>query len=259
MGQTVGKPNAESLTMIDYDHAANVHTMTGPAAALKTVFGSGRPNSLLDVGCGTGTWLRAAMDLGVAKAVGVDGIAVSDELLQVSRDTIKVIDLTSPFRLGERFDMAICLEVAEHLPESCAAQLVDAIEAHTDLVLFSAACPGQPGQHHVNCQWPSYWQDHFNRCGFFCEDSIRWQIWSDPRIEPWYRQNVFWARRNPSLAGSEPRIQPVIHPDFMEGMCGSYASPPQSTIERGSEAPRWYVTTMVRSTLSKIARRLLQR
>jgi SAM-dependent methyltransferase len=242
--------------MIDYDHAQNVHTVSGAAAALAAVFSAGVPNSLLDVGCGTGTWLRAAIDLGVVKAIGIDGIVVPDHLLTVPREAIRLIDLTLPFDLGRRFDMAVCLEVAEHLPEACASQFVADIAAHTDLVLFSAACPGQPGQHHINCQWPSYWQGLFNRNGFACDDSIRWKIWDNSRIEPWYRQNMFWARRDPSLAGQEPRLRPVIHPDFVEGMSRPFVAEARHRIESGAEAPTWYLTTLVQAAAAKFSRRL---
>jgi SAM-dependent methyltransferase len=242
--------------MIDYDHRRNLHTVSGAASTLEIAFRSGPPKSVLDVGCGTGTWLRAATDLGVAKAIGVDGIALPDDVLKVSRDAIKLIDLTLPFNLGERFDMAICLEVGEHLPEACAAQLVSTIVAHTDVVLFSAACPGQPGQHHINCQWPSYWQGHFNRFGFVCDDSIRWEIWDDSQIEPWYRQNMFWARRDSAKAGQEPRLKSVIHPDFMEGMCHTFVAQGKRSIEAGSESVTWYAVTVARATLSKLVRRL---
>jgi SAM-dependent methyltransferase len=180
---------------IDYDHAASLHTLQGAAAALSTIFGScAAPKSLLDVGCGTGTWLRAALDLGAFDVLGIDGIAVPEQQLHVTRTAIELCDLSNPFDLGRRFDVALCLEVAEHLPESSSAGLISSIAAHSDAILFSAACPGQPGQHHVNCQWPSYWQALFNGEGYVCDDSVRWQIWDDKRIEPWYERRAHRLR-----------------------------------------------------------------
>jgi len=61
--------------------------------------------------------------------------------------------------------------------------LVTSLRAHADTVIFSAACPGQEGQGHINCQWPSYWQALFNRNGFECVDDIRPVIWGNTDIE----------------------------------------------------------------------------
>ena len=189
---------------IDYDHSRGRHTREGAFAALSAVFRTMPPASLLDVGCGTGTWLRAATELGVRFVVGVDGIAVPEDTLHLVEQHIKILDLSRPFDLGRQFEMALCLEVAEHLPEASAHGLISSITRHADVVLFSAACPGQPGQHHVNCRWPEYWQAHFNSLGYACHDTVRWKIWHDENIEPWYRQNMFLAEKSPSTAGQVP-------------------------------------------------------
>jgi hypothetical protein len=112
------------------------------------------------------------MDLGALDVLGIDGIAVPEQQLHVTRTAIELCDLSNRFDLGRRFDVALCLEVAEHLPESSSAGLISSIAAHSDAILFSAACPGQPGQHHVNYQWPSYWQALFNGEGYVCDDSV---------------------------------------------------------------------------------------
>jgi SAM-dependent methyltransferase len=238
---------------IDYNHSNNVHTLKGAVATLSTLFSSAVPKSMLDVGCGTGTWLQAAIDLGVPHVVGVDGIIVEDQLF-MAKDKIEQLDLTMPFDLGERFDIALCLEVAEHLPDTSARTLISSLTNHSDLVLFSAACPGQPGQHHVNCQWPSYWQALFNDCGFVCEDSVRWKIWEDTRIEPWYRQNLFFACRDLQRAGQEPRIRAAVHPEFFESRT-SVRDDVMKGIEDGSEKWTWYLTMLVRAAMAKINRR----
>ena len=200
---------------VDYDHSRNAHTLSGPRNAVQSLFADWKPASLLDVGCGTGTWLRAAMDTGILDVLGIDGVAIPGASLLVPAELFRQQDLTVPWRLGRTFELAICLEVAEHLEPQFAAGLIAGLTDHSDRVAFSAACPGQPGQHHVNCQWPDYWQDLFNRRGFICSDSVRWRMWNDDRVEPWYRQNMFEARRDHALAGREPRLLPVVHPDML--------------------------------------------
>jgi SAM-dependent methyltransferase len=199
---------------IDYDHSRNGHALPGPQAALSLIFPENKPISLLDVGCGTGTWLRAAKDVGINDLFGIDGVEVSPEHLHVPKELIRHHDLTLPLDLGRTFEAVLCLEVAEHLDANCAETLIDALVKHGEVIYFSAACPRQIGQHHVNCQWPDYWQRLFNDRGFACEDSLRWKLWDDPRIEPWYKQNIFVARRAPKYAGHEPRIMGIVHPEI---------------------------------------------
>jgi len=199
---------------IDYDHQRNLHTLQGPRLALPIIFPSEFPRSVLDVGCGTGTWLRAAIDLGAGEILGIDGVPIAPEDLLFDARFFNNRDLTTYFDLGRKFDVALCLEVAEHLDEQFAPTLIATLTRHSDYVVFSAACPNQPGQHHVNCQWPSFWQGLFNEHGFACYDDLRWKIWDNEKIEPWYRQNLFTAKRIPDLAGREARIRSVIHPEI---------------------------------------------
>jgi len=199
---------------INYTHSANLHTLAGPQSAWPYLFRGQNPSSLLDVGCGTGTWLKAAQDFGVRDVLGVEGAQVSPDSLHVSTELIRHQDLTLPWDLSRRFDVVICLEVAEHLDASFSSVLIDSLVRHGDRVVFSAACPGQPGQHHVNCQWPAYWQRLFNGRGYVCEDNLRWEIWNEPEVEPWYRQNLFLAVRDIKKAGTEPRICGVMHPEI---------------------------------------------
>jgi len=174
------------------------------------------PESLVDVGCGTGTWLRAAIDSGISDVIGIDGVEIPRDRLLFPSDKFHCRDLCAPVDLGRRFELAICLEVAEHLDQDAGRILIRTLTKHADVILFSAACPGQSGQHHVNCQWPEYWQALFNSEGYACDDSPRWTIWDDSLIEVWYRQNIFIARRDPG-AGKEPRIKSIIHPEMASG------------------------------------------
>lgn len=146
--------------------------------------------SVLDVGCGTGTWLRSFKEAGVERVLGLDGDWVRPEMLEVRRDEFRTVDLSAPIVVAQTFDLAISLEVAEHLPESSAAALIALLTSAAPVVAFSAAIPFQGGTNHVNEQWPAYWIERFRGHRFVPIDAIRWECWDDDRVEPWYRQNL---------------------------------------------------------------------
>ena len=150
-----------------------------------------RPSSVVDVGCGCGAWLSALRECGISRVLGLDGDYVRRSSLLVPQDCFRAANLEKPISLGEKFDLALCLEVAEHLPRIAAPILVASLAKLSPVVLFSAAIPLQRGTNHVNEQWPQYWAELFERFGFKRIDAIRPRIWTDARVEWWYRQNMF--------------------------------------------------------------------
>jgi SAM-dependent methyltransferase len=239
-----------------YHYEANSHSLPAARAGMEYLLADRPVRCLLDVGCGTGTWLRAALEAGVQEVMGVDGVPL-ETALHIPRETRQVADLTQPWSAGRRFDLALCLEVAEHLPASAAAVLIDTLTAHADHVCFSAACPHQPGESHLNCQWPAWWQRLFNERGFACDDSLRRRWWDDPRLEPWYRQNAFTAHRS-SDAGSEPRLPSVIHPEMMSllvtGQEQALFEQHRAQIEQGRLPSSWNLLLPVRASAAKLSR-----
>jgi SAM-dependent methyltransferase len=150
-----------------------------------------RARSVLDVGCGIGTWAHAAVAAGVGDVVGVDGPWVDEAALLIPEEAFVAHDLGSPLDLGRPFDLALCLEVAEHLTAPEGATLLASLARHAPAILFSAAVPFQGGRHHVNERWQSHWIERFAELGFGVHDVVRPAVWTDPEVEPWYAQNAF--------------------------------------------------------------------
>ena len=174
------------------------------------------PGSVLDVGCGRGTWLHVFAEAGVADIFGVDGPHIPASDLEIPGDRFRPHDLDEPFDLGRRFDLATCLEVGEHLDARAAPTLVASLVAHAPAVLFSAAVPKQGGAGHVNEQWPSYWARLFAERGYRAVDAVRPLVWNDDRVAFWYAQNIVLylagSRPDPDGTASVDAPMDLVHP-----------------------------------------------
>lgn len=148
-------------------------------------------SSMVEVGCGQGHWSAVSGQLGVADIHAVDGPWSKPEELLVPADSFQMVDLSSPHSFGRNFDLALCLEVAEHVAESSAEGLVDTLTGAADVILFGAAIPYQGGHGHINERWPSWWRELFAARGFVPFDLVRPVHWDDQDIHYWYRQNCF--------------------------------------------------------------------
>jgi SAM-dependent methyltransferase len=178
--------------------------------------------SVIDVGCGPGEWLSTFRQHGVTDIVGYDGEWVDKSTLHFPRELFVTADLKKPIQLSRKFDLAISLEVAEHLPESVAKQFVASIAASAPAVLFSAAIPLQGGAYHINEQWPAYWSALFGEHGFVAVDCIREKVWDNPSVGWWYAQNCMLLvkpeliEKNELLAEynskSKGKVPALIHP-----------------------------------------------
>lgn len=203
---------------------------------LPRIFELVTPRSVVDVGCGVGTWLAAAGELGAERLVGYEGVWIEDRMLRDSRIDLRRQDLEQPIVSDERFDLAMSLEVAEHLSPGRAESLVRELCGFSDRILFSAAVPGQGGVHHVNEQWQDYWMELFRRQGYRPLDVVRPAFWDDRSLPIHYRQNaflyvteeVYGEMLQPTTGLEEPRPWPVnlVHPEMhLNNLARSNAPP----------------------------------
>jgi SAM-dependent methyltransferase len=181
-----------------------------------------RPNSVVDVGCGRGSWLLVFEENGVADFLGVDGDFINRRELVISPEKFWPHDLQKPLYLDREFDLVVSLEVAEHLPESCADTFVETLTRLGSVILFGAAIPHQGGTCHLNCQWPDYWAERFHARGYQVIDAVRKRIWKNERVAVWYSQNTFLYAKNDAirrlpqleeeLSKTSPSQLSIVHP-----------------------------------------------
>ncbi|MCA1550695.1 hypothetical protein I6F36_28085 [Bradyrhizobium sp. BRP19] len=185
-----------------YDGISNVSKRSAEAM-LPRIFEAVQPKSWIEIGSGTGSWTKTAIELGIPECRAVDGPWVKNSELLIPPDKFLKHDLTQPLNLNRTFDLALSLEVAEHLDQRFADTIVQTLVSHADVVVFGAAIPMQGGTHHVNEQWPSYWISKFVGQGYECFDFVRATCWNDDKIAPFYIQNTFLfikSGRHPALA-----------------------------------------------------------
>jgi len=203
-----------------------------------------RPSSVVDVGCGTGTWLRAVQENGVRGILGIDGAQVPRDLLEINADHFVERNLSQRFSVDRRFDLALCLEVAEQLPEKSATTLVESLTELAPVILFSAAVPFQGGTNHVNEQWPSYWVERFGKRGYQAIDCLRRRLWTHPDVAWWYAQNVMFFVRAEALDqyprlrdenSREPAPLDVVHPSLYLSATSPYR---KSVVQLVKQLPR---------------------
>lgn len=179
--------------------------------------------SVIDFGCGVGTWLKVCKEeFGNDILVkGMDGDYVQREFLQIADNEFFPTDLSKKVSLDKRYDLAISLEVAEHLPPERAIGFVEDLCTASDVVLFSGATKYQGGDGHINEQRLSYWVEKFEMQGYVFVDYIRPNVWNDEDVISWYKQNValFINRARTDVLIDEmnaKRIVDAIHPDVYE-------------------------------------------
>lgn len=242
------KPTARSPERL-YDSEFHADRDVRTRATARKVLGALKDlfylDSICDVGCGTGTWLGVAQELGFGIVAGFEGPWARTANLVVDPDVLVFQDLEEPVRADRQFDLVLSLEVAEHLPESRSGSFVRELCALGDCVIFSAAIPMQGGTGHINERWQSYWARLFERQGFAAYDPIRPLIWNEPEIPFWYRQNMLLYVRE-GTNGQQTLQARGFQPAFMIDLVH-----PEQYLKAETSTPRRAIERLLKSWLNR--------
>lgn len=154
------------------------------------------PKSVIDIGCGVGVWLSEFRRNGVPVVNGVDGPWVLNESLLIEKENIEIYDFEDDKRSvqsikSKRYDLAVCLEMAEHVSANRADYIIKTLTQAADVIYFSGATPYSGGMHHINEQWQSYWISKFEHEGYIMVDYIRPKIWNNRNVCYFYAEESF--------------------------------------------------------------------
>lgn len=170
---------------------------------------------------------------GGVKVYGIDGDYVDRKWLRIDEKFFHPANLEERINIDSRFDLAMTIEVAEHLTLARADSFVEDLTKLSDVILFSAAIPAQGGTNHVNEQWQSYWAEKFLRLGYVGIDCIRPAVWYDKRVDTCRKQNpLIYAKsselyRYPELQEfylkhRDATIFDVVHPEMWIGRLSEF-------------------------------------
>lgn len=210
---TARPPDVQPYTRAFYEHQSGGSRQSA-AETIPLLLQWMRVSSVVDVGCGIGTWLAVFREHGITDAVGLDGAHVDRNQLLIPASQFRSVDLAHPPPPARTFDLAVSIEVGEHLPATAADNFVRYLTTLAPIVLFSAAVPGQGGTNHVNEQWPEYWAARFVEYGFVTIDCLRPLLWHRERVLWWHAQNMLLFVEQRSLEGHPVLQEMAARTDF---------------------------------------------
>lgn len=157
--------------------------------------------------------------VGLKRYTGIDYRVPQDKLLIPIENYIEQ-DIRKPFHTGKKYDLVLCMEVAEHLEEPYAdtlvANLCDLV-ATDGLILFSAAIPYQGGNNHCNEQWQTYWAAKFYEKGY---GGMQYEsITTHPEIRDWYAQNLVVYSKEFKPGGVIDYVLPRYYTEILKHRC----------------------------------------
>lgn len=155
------------------------------------------PNSVVDIGCGSGIFLWDFMSDG-KEVLGIDFEENARKML--GEDFIQG-DLSESITFQKKYDLALSIEVVEHIDKQFEKTVIENIAKSSDLFLFSGAKPGQVGENHINCGTKAHWLNLFSHHGVYFWGEKTGELLSFMKREsefekcPWLIENLMILRR----------------------------------------------------------------
>ena len=212
----------ESEYNTDYYESIIQGSIRSAEATIPLILTFINPKSVVDIGCGLGSWLSVWQKCNVVDVLGFDGNYVRKDKLLIDSDKFLVADLNTPLKMNRHFDLVMSLEVAEHIRPENASAFIQSLCSLGNVILFSAAIPYQGGMNHLNEQYPEYWMKLFSEHGYKAYDCIREKIWNNQNIDTCYRQNMLFFVNNdfhqdhPLITRDQKPVLAMVHPEHYE-------------------------------------------
>lgn len=199
----------ENIYSSDFYKSRQQLAQKSASIILKHLFSNIKINSVIDFGCGTGTWLHECREYDIENILGIDGNWVDIKSLEINKHYFHNHDLSlTQYIPSKKFDLALCIEVAEHLPPAMGASLIESLINSSDIILFSSAVANQRGTGHLNEQPQEFWAKIFSQYKYDCIDFIRPVIWNDNVVNVIYKQNM--------LLYVKSELAPVLFPSYLK-------------------------------------------
>lgn len=235
-----------------YIHEENVHNLDAAKEIVPELVKLLKPNSVVDFGCGLGTFLYCFKKEGLKQVLGLGGPWVNKELLYkyITPVEFKECNLEEEINLENKFDLVISLEVAEHLSRKYADIFIKNLIAAGEMIVFSASIPYQEGQNHINEQWLDYWEQKFLDHAYEMHDILRPIFWDNRNIFWWYKQNmVLFTPKESNFKSKQTYnvLKNVVHPEFF-----MHKAKRLEAIENGDAGIRTSLKYFVKSIKNKI-------
>jgi len=150
-------------------------------------------DSIADIGCGKGDYCKHLKDSGISIVHGYEGTP-DIKKIAVYND-ITVIDLTKRRHVGTDYELVLCLEVGEHIPQKYEQIFIDNVceFINKDLIL-SWAIPGQGGAGHFNEQPNEYIIDEFIKRGLIFDEDSSMKL-RDAASFRWFKNTIMKFNR----------------------------------------------------------------
>lgn len=138
-------------------------------AEISAVLKERQLNTLLDLGCGDGQYVRAFESQGMTTTC-CDGNPLTAD---ITNGKCFVANLAHPLDLQQTFQCVLSLEVGEHIPQAFESTFIDNVVRHAErFIILSWAVPQQGGHGHFNEQPNEYIAARLAAYGFGRDEEL---------------------------------------------------------------------------------------